>query len=846
MISHREFDTLVKQLELTPEGVAYAHTTLFGDDGKPMPPTRQVENFFGNSLVRYPSGKMGFAIPCESRSAEFALTLVLEFDRNVLFYCAQPEPLTLQYMSANGRPVTVDHKDDRFVIRRDAMGFIEAKTQAGIRAEALKKPNRYVQTADGLWICPPGQEAAKRFGFFYEVWTPNAKHPALMDNLQFLQIFFDLGSQAFHAEEINKWKVWLRANPGQSLAQLDGSCGPTSPEFFRWAIAYGHFYCDLQRAWVAEPERLQVFDSQATAEACALSNAISNLPESGAGDTATTTDPIAEALGKHTTLEIDNAVVRQLQLDGKLAGKKPSDRSKTRWRKGERAAKANHEISFIGLIGDESLRGNRKPRLDPKVYLIADEIINKFFLKSPGFPPSEVHALIENALIKAGLPCPSERWTYRRIEKISAYEAALARGGPRKAYQVAPFLGKVPNHGDYPFHIVYVDATEMDLELIDAILGAKLGKAYFAAMRDGATRAVLAHVETFDPPGRSTIIALIRECVRLHKRLPLIIVVDNAMEYESEWFQVFTAFTKTIVIQGPPHGPRSKALIENFLKVLHVKFIHLLSGSTQIMKDVRQVTKSVNPKTHAIWNLPAVQKALDIYVNEHYNTNPHEELLVSPAEAMKTMAARHKTANLRPWHMNQGFRLLTMVSDGTRLVTRKGVKVSNDYFWSDALIEHIGDNLEVRHDLEDITKVSICIKDPNNEIDWVVCRSKSADRLEGLSYRDLAYFSGLYRRRSHFVKEGRAISRRRLAQFILDLCTAEDEYKKHILRRKATRITLCVETATTALQSSCVYVAELETANSDQNEEKAIPQPPALGPVKPLKKLTMPNKYAKP
>lgn len=149
------------------------------------------------------------------------------------------------------------------------------------------------------------------------------------------------------------------------------------------------------------------------------------------------------------------------------------------------------------------------------------------------------------------------------------------------------------------------------------------------------------------------------------------------------------------------HGPRSKSLIENFLKVLHEKFIYLLSGNTQLTKNVRQLSKSVNPKGAVTWNLPVLHKALEIYIFQHFNTTPHEELLVSPDEAMENLAARHATSGLREWKMGPGFRLLTMVADGTRLVQRKGVKVANDYFWHNKLASHIGDKLEVRHDPED-------------------------------------------------------------------------------------------------------------------------------------------------
>ena len=73
--------------------------------------------------------------------------------------------------------------------------------------------------------------------------------------------------------------------------------------------------------------------------------------------------------------------------------------------------------------------------------------------------------------------------------------------------------------------------------------------------------------------------------------------------------------------------------IESFFGVADKEFWHNLMGNTQIMKNVRQVTKSVNPKNHAIWTLPSLYAKFCEYCYEVYDSCPHPALRMSPCEA---------------------------------------------------------------------------------------------------------------------------------------------------------------------------------------------------------------------
>jgi putative transposase len=621
MLSKSAFETYIKRLAIPPEGVEYlTHLRTGGVNGGPIPPTREVQSRVGNYIVRYPSAKMGFVIPCESKTAEFALTLILERGHDNWEYYAQPPELELHYNSESGRPMVVPHRDDRLVICPDAVKIIEAKTVPGIQKDAAKMPNRYVAVGENRWICPPGQEAAKRLGFTYEIWTPAEAGPALTDNLVYLDAFYRLGPTNFAPGLVHQWQTWLKENPGRPLIELDRAVEAFGPDFFRWGIAYGHFFCDLENVDLRHPEVARVFDSQAVAEAYHLSRTVpsdrSIIPSPTTGS-APIQDALAKALLEHSPEEIEQATARFRAFQGLPNCKPMSPRSKTRWANWQKESKKNHGKEFIGLLRGESGRGNYGLRKPPLIYTLADATIEEHVLVTAGKRPATAYWLFKNKCKAVELKPCSQQWFHLRIKKLELFKRILATKGPRAAYQVAAPAGVASPPGDFPFHFVYIDHTELDVELIDLENGLNLGRPWSSVMRDGASRAILAVHISFDPPGRRSLIALIRECVRLHGRLPINVVVDNGAEFKSEWFHLFEAATWTTIIYVPGHHSRGNSLVENFHSVMNVQFIHLLAGNTQLTKNVRQLTKSLDPAGNPNRDAPFLQGVAVVGRDEH-------------------------------------------------------------------------------------------------------------------------------------------------------------------------------------------------------------------------------------
>src|SRR2546428_12623378 len=105
----------------------------------------------------------------------------------------------------------------------------------------------------------------------------------------------------------------------------------------------------------------------------------------------------------------------------------------------------------------------------------------------------------------------------------------------------------------------------------------------------------------------------------------------------------------------PPAKARFGSVVERLFGTANTQFIHNLKGNTQITRNVRQVTKSVDPKGQAIWYLPELYDALCQYFYSIYDTADHPALGQSPREGyrLRLAAPGHRLTRLSASH--QGF-----------------------------------------------------------------------------------------------------------------------------------------------------------------------------------------------
>lgn len=835
MLNTSEFAAYVKALNLEQPAVRLLKSIRHGDDGKPAPPVRRTQSHFGNVTVRYPSIKMGFVIECESGRAEYCAALNWEHDPEVLEYYSQPARLELQYKSARGKSLTVHHTPDFLVLRSGIVEFVECKSVDGLARQVEAQPNRYKMREDGCWISPPAQDAARQHGVSYRLWTPAELTPQFKANLRYLDPHFRRPSDAYPRDYYTSVVDYVCEHQGIFLDELIERFGSEAPALVRWMIVQRHLSCDLQHKLIADSADFPLYTSADLVPAAKHFAPSATLRPGSPDDNPAvkkTSNAITHAY-QHFGAAAFGIANRKFEiLRGAANPIGTSARTVRSWKQRYAQAEKLYRVGFLGLLPRTAAQGNRKPRYPDALIAMADAVINETYLVTAGMRRAAAYRVFVARCARLQLGrVPSQPWFYTRAAALmDRGHTMLARQGPRAAYPLFAGprgrVGALDVHGDYPLQVVHIDHTQLDIEIVSST-GLNLGRPWLTVAFDAATRAVLGIYLSFDAPSVDSVMMVLRDCVLRHRLLPIGLMVDNGPEFHSVWFETFTAIYKIVVSRRPPRHARFGCLIENFFGVNNSELIHTLVGNTQLTKNVRQVTKSVNPAEQAIWTLPALYQVLETFCFEHFNRRTHPEIGQAPAEVFKRLVSEHGVQALQAQNCDEAFVIATMVGvegDTARVQPARGVKVRGDYFHHSDLDHVLGQDVSVRYDPMDPGRVFAEVRGK-----WVACLSKYADRVAGLTVRQVECWSQELRRRHVSAKNASGASMLRLGQFIDEIKTCtEGELRADYERALANRAVLALRPALlpsgTPLRPS---IAPVASANSIATSVIFMPAPAA-------------------
>jgi len=494
MLSADQLTQLCHDLGLCQEAQAVI-TTI-----RASPPSRRVRSGAGNVCVRYPSRKMGVTIQAESHRNELAGIYEKEHDPATLEYYDQPPAIKLVYPSKSGRRVGVWHTPDYFVLRTDSVGWEEWKMAEELERLAETMPHRYRQADDGRWECLPGEEYARRLGFFYRVRSSAEIDWVFQRNLLFLEDYLRADCPAVEEGAAGAVRALVAQQPGLSLGQLLRQVvGATSDDIYR-LIAHDELFVDLHAVALAEPERVRVFRDAASARAAAVI-AATPPPNSVRGATSLvvgasvvwdgcgwtivnigqTTISLLSAAG--TLVELPPATLEALIGQGKLTrgamtagiskeaqerlaraspedfaeanrryaiiASQPEDdtvspptppaRTVRRWRAKWRAAEGIDGCGYAGLLPRRGQSGNRTRKLPAATLQLLDTFIATGYETLIQKPKFAVYAALVRACDEQGLVAPSYKTFAAAIKQRPRHEQVAKRQGSRAAREEAAF-----------------------------------------------------------------------------------------------------------------------------------------------------------------------------------------------------------------------------------------------------------------------------------------------------------------------------------------------------------------------------------------------------------------------
>jgi hypothetical protein len=807
MLTNEEFNQWCHRLNLSEQARKLVEQIRLS------PPSRRVGGGKKNVSGRYPSRKMGGTIQFESHRNELAHIYKLEIDDDVLEYYDQPPPIFLDYLSKSGRRNRHQHTPDFFVIRKNTAGWEECKTEEHLLKLEQDSPNRWCREDNGQWYCPPGEEYASPFGFYYIVRSSGEINLTFVRNFIWLEDYFS--SKRLIVKEKKKYDVKeiVNSRPGITLTNLILEIQGLAIDDLNILIATNEIYVDIYNDFLGEPEGVTAFLDEESAfihtQTLKVAHAITERNSCSIKVTIGTSvcwdeniwtitnageKTIALLKDDGALIELPNHVFEDLIKKEKITGlltaeeyihpeieyllnkastedrKQATDRYKIieaflngtshtkpnrtqrRWIQSYRKAEKIYGNGFVGLFSRHQDKGWRREGLPEEVRLLMEEHIKEYYEKYTQPSIRHAYGAFEKLCEKTGYKPPSRESYRQAVRNRPLHEQIEKRMGERAAYKEEPFywyldLETTPPHGDRPFEIGHIDHTEVDLALLSSVMlslgvetslvkeNQKSGKAWATLLTDANSRRNLATYMTFDPPSYRSCMMVLRICVQRYKRLPQIIVVDWGPDFRSTDFETLIAYYRKTKKERPPTKARYGTVIENLFGVADKEFWHQLQGNTKIMKNVRQVTKGVNPKNHAVWTLSTIYTYFCEYCYEIYDTSPHPTLRMSPREAFNIGIAR---GGLREhtFIQEQEFNLMALPSitenNGERKVTQEGVKINYLYYWHPSFTLIRNSKVKVKYDPFDITVAYAYVKG-----EWLKCRSRYLRELEGHSEKEL-------------------------------------------------------------------------------------------------------------
>ncbi len=99
---------------------------------------------------------------------------------------------------------------------------------------------------------------------------------------------------------------------------------------------------------------------------------------------------------------------------------------------------------------------------------------------------------------------------------------------------------------------------------------------------------------------------------------------SGPIEFRSRYFEALVNTYSCHKKYRPWAKPRYGAVIERLFGTTNTKFVFNLQGNTQASKTARQMTKAVNPKNQALWQLPDLYSFLCEWARVDWILEGHE------------------------------------------------------------------------------------------------------------------------------------------------------------------------------------------------------------------------------
>lgn len=620
-LTTEQFDSYALRLALSTAAVSYITHT------RHSAPARAVgSNGRNNTVWRYPSHKMGFAVALES-SEEHIYAAQLEYQADVLEYWDQPARVSVDALDRRGGRRRVTYVPDFLVLGEHGAELIQIKTALDCERLAEANPNRWSWDGQSAADAAASQHF-EAMGLRHRVVSDGQDRKIFAENCLLRLRLKNIPSSAIDTQRLLQAVRAIEPNQVLTLAKLLSDAGVVQASVAVRLFDQGLLYTDVYRCRLSTPEHCLISRTDG-----AVSAHLDRLEVIETQSCCPVQLTAAEAKDVYQRLQIvrDNVATDR------------SARTRRRWR----AALRKQNSAPEALRPRHREKGNRHRRFSEAELTLARASVRDHYLvpDAVSMQAAYAHYLIdheqavaEGALITVSRPISNK--TFNKLcSEVPAEEVQASRSGSRSASAHAPPVDPSLAHlrPARAFERAHADHYLCDLHVVVIDTNPPVTRQpWITALRDQATGQILATSLSFSSPSRYGAMGVIRDCARRWNRLPETIIVDNAAEFHSTYFETTLASLGISKQSRPPAKPRSGGQIEGWFKTLK-SYLAKQRGNTNNDARGRLANSSHKGGRRTTWTLAAAYASIDEYIFGIFNHSIGAQPLLSRSAAAETL-----------------------------------------------------------------------------------------------------------------------------------------------------------------------------------------------------------------
>ncbi|WP_339205255.1 Mu transposase C-terminal domain-containing protein [Paenibacillus sp. FSL K6-3182] len=389
-------------------------------------------------------------------------------------------------------------------------------------------------------------------------------------------------------------------------------------------------------------------------------------------------------------------------------------------------------------------------RIDQKYVPIIKEVIEKEFLNLKRMTKQAFYESVALRCTRQGIEEPKRITMLKLLDRIDSQIKVRMRDGSKATKKFDDLIRGFSNEeAQYPLHIIEIDHTELDIDVIDRNSGLVIGRPWITLGIDVYSRMVWCMYVSFEPPSANVVRKAIQQGIFFKKvkekydlfneweifGIPTVFLLDNGPEFRSVAVRrMINETLKSNVRYRPRKTPEYGAAIERLFGTLNSKLIHRLDGTRKSsVTDLGEY----KPEEEAVFTLEDIRELLTMYIVDHYHMEPHRGLPINANRPITRFVDGLKKVGYPDFISpeDEETYAIELLPVAMKPYTRDGIRIDNRLYKLDKLSHLIGPRTtkyKAKYDIDDISRIFI---QPPNSTEYIEIPAvlPPAEELEGMN-----------------------------------------------------------------------------------------------------------------